>query len=60
MMARIGDTATLSRISDVLGKKGNYSTKYKTRLLKRGIIQNEGGNVLSFALPRMRHYVLNR
>ena len=53
MMACIGDTATLSRISDVLGKKGNYSTKYKTRLLKRGIIQNEGGNVLSFALPRM-------
>ena len=49
-----------SRLSDIsarMGVKSNYSSKYKERLLRRGIIGDRGGNHLGFDLPGFREYL---
>lgn len=50
----------LSDISDRMGVKSNYSTKYKARLLERGIIGDRGNGCLGFDLPGFREYLETR
>ena len=47
----------LSDISERMGVKSNYSSKYKARLLNRGIIGDRGGGWLAFDLPGFREYL---
>ena len=52
--------STLSGISARMGVKSNYSTKYKTRLLNRGVIGERPNGTLDFDLPGFREYLENR
>ena len=47
----------LADISERMGVKSNYSSKYKARLLDRGIIGDRGGGRLGFDLPGFREYL---
>ena len=55
----------LGRISDAdvsarIGVKSNYSTKYKSRLLSRGVIGERPDGTLDFDLPGFREYLQER
>ena len=52
--------STLSGISTRMGVKSNYSTKYKTRLLNRGVIGERSDGTLDFDLPGFREYLEDR
>ena len=43
-----------------MGVKSNYSTKYKTRLLDRGVIGERPDGTLDFDLPGFREYLENK
>ena len=49
--------SSLADISSRMGVKSNYSTKYKKRLLDRGVIGDRGGNRFGFDLPGFREYL---
>lgn len=49
-----------SKLSDVakrMGKRTNYASTYKTRLLKQGVIEEQTGNTFDFAIPFLREYL---
>ncbi|MDR0885520.1 MAG: hypothetical protein LBN22_04020 [Clostridiales Family XIII bacterium] len=54
---------SVSKISDIMNRldvtKG-YISKYRQRLLDRGLIQREGRGELSFMLPFMKEFVLEQ
>jgi len=52
--------SSLSDISARMGVKSNYSSKYKTRLLQRGVIGDRGGNHFGFDLPGFREYLAEK
>ena len=52
-----------SRLADIsrrMGVKSNYTTKYKSRLLSQGVIEELGNNVFRFAIPGFRPYLVTR
>ena len=49
--------STLADVSTRMGVKSNYSSKYKTRLLNRGIIGERANGLLDFDLPGFRKYL---
>lgn len=52
--------STLADISARMGVKSNYSSKYKSRLLERGVIGDRGGRRVGFDLPGFREYLLEK
>ena len=52
--------STLPDISVRMGVKSNYSTKYKARLLNRGVIGERPDGTLDFDLPGFREYLEGR
>ena len=50
----------LSDISARMGVKSNYASKYKSRLLDRGVITDRGQGYLAFDLPGFRDYLLEK
>ena len=54
------DNVRLAGASKRMGVKSNYSTKYKTRLLNRGVIGERPDGTLDFDLPGFREYLENR
>ena len=49
-----------SRMADIskrLGKPSNYTSTYKSRLLRAGVIEEQAGGVLVFSLPGLREYM---
>lgn len=52
--------STLGEIAQRMGKKSNYASSYKRRLLKQGIIEDLGGGGLDIALPFFREYLLEK
>ena len=50
----------LADISSRMGVKSNYATKYKSRLLDRGVIGDRGGGSLGFDLPGFKDYLKER
>ena len=52
-----------SRLADIsrrMGVKSNYATKYKSRLLSQGVVEELGNNVFRFAIPGFRQYLAIR
>ena len=54
------DGSTLADVSARMGVKSNYSTKYKSRLLNRGVIGERPDGTLDFDLPGFREYLDER
>ena len=52
--------STLADVSARMGVKSNYSTKYKSRLLSRGVIGERPDGTLDFDLPGFREYLGER
>ena len=59
-LAEAGGEATLAEVAKALGKPSNYASKYKTRLLKQGIIGDRGQNRLRFDMPGFLEYLLEQ
>jgi len=59
-MAKLGGNCTLAEVSSYMNEKSNYTSKYKTRLLKQGVIGDRGHNHLSIVIPGFGKYVLQR
>lgn len=49
--------STLTDVAKRLGRKTNYASTYKKRLLEAGVIGELAGNRFDFELPMMREYV---
>lgn len=55
------EESKLADISQRMGVRSNYATKYKSRLLAQGIIgERERSNVLGFDIPGFRDYLRER
>ena len=52
--------STLTDVSARIGARGNYPTKYKSRLLNRGIIGERPNGALDSDLPGFREYLHKR
>lgn len=49
--------SALADVSARMGVKSNYASKYKTRLLNRGVIGERPNGLLDFNLPGFREYL---
>ena len=52
--------STLADVSARMGVKSNHPTKYKTRLMNRGVIGERPDGTLDFDLPGFRAYLEGR
>ena len=62
LYAMLEDEGVESSTRDIgarLGKKANYVSQYKRRLLAQGVLEDRGHGMVSIAIPRFRDY-LNR
>ena len=59
MLEDDGDSV-LADIATRMGKKSNYASRYKQRLLEQGVIGEYGRNVLRFEIPSSREYFAER
>lgn len=59
MLEDSGDS-TLADIAIRIGKKSNYASRYKQRLLEQGVIGEHGRNILRFEIPGFREYAAER
>lgn len=59
MSLAAGNTTAKSIAAD-MGKKPNYVSKYKQRLLEQGVVEQDIDGALSFSLPGFQEYVEQR
>lgn len=60
MLEDEGDESSLADIARRMGKKSNYASQYKRRLLAQGIIEDRGHGMVSIEIPRFKEYLLKR
>ena len=54
------DGSTLTDVARRMGKGTNYASTYKTRLLRRGVIEEQPGTTFDFSLPLLREYLAEK
>ncbi len=54
-----GESSTVD-IGRRLGKKGNYVSQYKRRLMAQGVLEDHGHGMVSIGIPRFRDYLRRR
>lgn len=52
-----GDESSLADIARRMGKKSNYASQYKRRLLAQGIIEDRGHGMVSIEVPLFKEYL---
>lgn len=57
---KTNDSIRVSKILDELNMDKSYFSKYRDRLLKKGIIMSNSLGVLSFTLPRFKEFIDTR
>lgn len=63
LYAMLEDEGVESSTRDIgarLGKKANYVSQYKRRLLAQGVLEDRGHGMVSIAIPRFRDYLTRR
>lgn len=63
LMAMLEDEGEESALPDIarrLGKKSNYASQYKRRLLAQGIIEDRGHGIVSIEVPLFKEYLRKR
>ena len=51
---------TLAEVARRMGKRTNYASTYKARLLDRGVVVELPDGTMDFALPLLREYLSER
>ena len=59
-LSQLGGRASLADVSKAVGKPSNYTTKNKSRLQEKGVIETSPDGNLVFSLPGMAGYVAER
>ncbi|MDR0199956.1 MAG: ATP-binding protein [Streptococcaceae bacterium] len=56
-MAEVGSSVEISEISKAMGKKMNYISNYRARLIEAGVIEANSYGKVSFTLPYMHEFI---
>lgn len=59
-MIQVGRDCTLAKVAQAMGKRTNYASTYKARLLGRGVIAELPDGTFGFALPMLESYLAER
>lgn len=60
MLEDEGEESSLPQIAQRLGKKSNYASQYKRRLLAQGIVEDRGHGMLAIEVPLFKEYLRKR
>ena len=57
---KTNDSVPVSHLLSELNMKKEYFSKYRERLLKKGVVVSPGKGLLSFSLPRFNEFISTR
>lgn len=60
MLEDEGEESSLSDIAQRMGKKSNYASQYKRRLLTQGVLEDRGHGTVAVEVPLLKDYLRKR